>query len=102
VAVGEDDSSAAALWTSSDGIIWSQVPYDILFGDAGLSEVIAGGRGLISVGASGELTGDMDAVVWIWEGIIWSEVPYDVLIGDATMSEVIAGGRGLISVGASG
>ena len=113
VAVGEDDSDGdpdAAVWTSSDGITWSRVPHDeAVFGgedDQSMSSLIAGGPGLVAVGADGtNLRGrNIDAAVWTSiDGITWLRVPHEDAIfggaGDQVINCVVAGGPGLVAVG---
>jgi hypothetical protein len=57
VAAGSDAQDNAAVWTSVDGVTWSRVPHDeAVFGaqrkPVEMSSVIAGGPGLVAVGAS--------------------------------------------------
>jgi hypothetical protein len=111
VAVGSQsgDGSAddrAAVWTSVDGIAWSQVPHDeATFGGADMRSVAAGGPGLVAVGWDGHPQGDKsNAVVWTSpDGIAWSRVPHDeAIFGNTTgawMWSVAAGGPGLVAVG---
>ena len=105
MAVGWDGSGDAGVWTSPDGVIWSQVPHDeAVFGGDGdqvMWGVTAGGPGLVAVGwdESGS-----DAVVWTSrDGISWSRVPHDEAVfgrrGDQEMLGVAAGGPGLVAVG---
>jgi hypothetical protein len=53
VAVGKD-SSAAAVWTSPDGLTWTRVPYDEAVFDGQLDQqmraVTAGRQSLVAVG----------------------------------------------------
>ena len=104
VAVGHD-ASAAAVWTSSDGIVWQRVAHDEgVFGGDGeqeMSSVVAGGRGLVAVGWD---AGREAAVVWTsTDGLVWERVAHDEAVfgGDRLqkMSSVVAGGPGLVAVG---
>ena len=70
VAVGYDadsdfDQGAAAVWTSTDGLVWQRVAHDeTVFGGDGqqaMSSVTAGGPGLVAVGRD---LGREAAVVW--------------------------------------
>ena len=76
VAVGSD-GSAAAVWTSPDGFIWSRVPHDAALGGASfqtMRSVTIGAVGLIAVGSDGSDAGE-DAAVWTSpDGITWSRV----------------------------
>ena len=81
---GGEGEGDAAVWTSVDGVAWSRVPHDeAVFGGAAMSDVIAGGPGLVAVGGSAE----SDAVVWTSvDGFTWSRVPHDEAVfgGGAT------------------
>ena len=103
VAVGSD-GSAAAVWTSPDGITWSRVPHDeSVFSGAGISSVTVGGPGLVAVGSDGVRA----AVVWTSvDGITWSRVPLDEAVFESTwgreMVSMTVGGPGLVAVGNEG
>jgi hypothetical protein len=113
VAVGEVES-AAAVWTSADGSIWSRVPHDeavfgLRLGDGnGMTGVTMGGPGLVAVGSDGlnsdAPTGQARAVVWTSiDGLVWSRVSHDEAVfggeGDQGMFDVTVGGPGLVAVG---
>ncbi len=109
VAVGLDGPGfdRAEVWTSPDGITWSQVRHDeAIFGGEGdqlMSSVTAGGPGLVAVGLDGS-GGDFDAALWISsDGITWSRVPDDeAALGgedEQQMASVTVGGPGLVAVG---
>jgi hypothetical protein len=110
VAVGYDGSGGdwdAAVWTSADGLAWSRVPGDETTlggeGDQDMAAVVAGGPGLVAVGAE-YLGEDWDAAVWTSaDGLAWSRVPHDEgLFGGPDhqfITGVVAGGPGLIAVG---
>jgi hypothetical protein len=104
-AIGGD--SDAAVWTSPDGVTWSQVPHDeAVFGGEGpqkMLAVVAGGPGLVAVGHD-FADGDGDAAVWTSEdGMIWTRVcqETEVFGGDSyqMMTAVAVGGPGLVAVG---
>jgi len=109
VAVGTDEAGGgqdAAVWTSSDGLTWQQVPHDeAVFGGDGnqeMCDVVAGGPGLIAVGT--DRGGDGDAAVWASaDGLIWERVSDQESAlggpGDQRMGAVVAGGPGLVAVG---
>ncbi len=110
VAVGSDgpfDDQVAAVWTSPDGITWSQVPDDeAVLGGEGVQTMLGvtvGGPGLVAVGV--DVSGnDQDAAVWTSpDGITWFRVPHDEAVlggaGEQTMRSVTAGGPGLVAVG---
>ena len=65
VAVGLDLAGATAVWTSVDGITWSQVPHDDAVSGRypdWISDVTVGGSGLVAGGSEAD-----DAAVWVWE-----------------------------------
>jgi hypothetical protein len=98
----DEESPAAAVWTSVDGITWSRVPHDeAVFGRGPMRDVTVGGPGLVAVGDTWSENGT-DAVVWTSvDGITWSRVPHDEAVfgEDRTMHGVTAGGPGLVAVG---
>jgi hypothetical protein len=101
VAVGSD-GSAAAVWTSVDGITWSRVSdQEAIFGgeDQIMNSVAVGGPGLVAVGSAGSA-----AAVWTSvDGHEWSRVPENEAVfggeGDQSALSVTAGGPGLVAVG---
>ncbi len=109
VAVGYDESGGdadAAVWTSVDGLTWSQVPHDeAIFGGEETQQmwsVTAGAPGLVAVGA-----GSGNAVVWTsTDGLAWTQVPYDDAVfggeGRRVIRGISAGGPGLVGVGFAG
>ena len=119
VAVGTDasnDDGDPAVWTSTDGITWSRVPHEAVFGGEdrelmgadrqSMESVTAGGPGLVAVGFEGSFS-NSDAAVWTSpDGITWSRVPHDdeVFGGrfSQSMESVTAGGPGLVAVGWDG
>ena len=110
VAVGQDDSGGdrdAAVWTSSDGVVWTRVPDDVsVFGGPDSQEilgVVVGGPGLVAVGQD-DSGGDQDAAVWTSpDGVTWTRVSHDESVfggtNDQAMVDVAAGGPGLVAVG---
>jgi hypothetical protein len=110
IAVGSDGAGGnwdAAVWTSPDGLTWTELPSD----DAGLNNpnnqlmlnMTVGGPGLVAVGYDGPWD-DLDAAVWTsTDGLAWTQVPHDeeVFGGEATqwIGSVVAGGPGLVAVG---
>lgn len=107
VAVGTDRSGPdadAAVWTSVDGLSWTRVPHDeIVFGGSGnqlLNSVIAGGPGLVAVGA--ERSASQQAVVWTSvDGLTWTRVPPDESgrLDAGQMNSVAVTDSGLVAVG---
>lgn len=124
VAVGGETKNAgtaednAAVWTSTDGIAWTQVTHnEEAFGGVGarmMEDVTAGGPGLVAVGLRFDEPGKrgLNAAVWTSvDGITWSAVPHSQVSPDSHdpdefgngktwMHSVTAGGPGLIAVGA--
>jgi hypothetical protein len=116
VAVGGPES-AALVWTSVDGITWSQVPPDADFigpGDQSIRSIVAGGPGLVAVGTEGfqvpspsvqDGQSSYEQIVVVWtsrDGINWSRVPHNESVfggGDVEMVDVVADGSNLIAVG---
>lgn len=104
--VGGDYATAAAVWTSSDGVTWSLLPHDpAVFGGWNMEKmqaVAAGPLGLVAVGAEypGE---DWDAAVWTSpDGLAWSRVSDPGVLGGPgwqRMHAVTAGGPGWVAVG---
>ncbi len=117
VAVGSEEvtlegawnySTVGMVWTSPDGITWTQVPHDPeVFGHAQAFEtqstidhVIAGGPGLVAVGVL-----DGDAAMWassdglVWtpttEGLTWTSTVFD----GGRIFDVTVGGPGFVAVG---
>jgi hypothetical protein len=107
--------TSATVWTSVDGIEWSQKPHDtVLLARVNVQEmksVIAGGPGFVAVGHLSQSDDFADpghaAVVWSSvDGITWSVVPHDEAIfggpGNQRLNDVAAGGPGLVAVGVDG
>jgi hypothetical protein len=88
VAVGED-THAAAVWTSPDGITWSRVPHDPeVFGGSSMRRVAAGESGLIAIGGK----------VWTSpDGFNWS-----VVHDDRDLDAVAVTESGFVGVGGDG
>jgi hypothetical protein len=114
VAVGhggatEGDDPDAVVWVSADGLVWARVSHDeSVFGGPGLQvmqAVVAGGPGLVAVGADDYGSGrDSDAAVWLSvDGHVWSRVPRHEAVsgglGVQKMLGVVSGGPGLVAVG---
>jgi hypothetical protein len=93
---------AAAVWTSTDGIIWSRVPHDeAVFGGEGdqwMASVIVGGPGLLAFGEDDLRPGrgSRDAVWTSVDGLSWSRVPLDDALYRAAAA--VAGGPGFVHV----
>lgn len=108
--VGGGEFDHGAVWTSVDGTAWSRVPHDDdAFGgrspgvDITMSQVAAGGPGLVAVGMDWSRS-DADAAAWTSEdGLTWARVPDDGEVfggsGHQAINSVIAAGPGLIAVG---
>ena len=100
----EAESTAAAVWTSVDGMAWTRVPHVSVFAAEGRNLVIwdvtAAGPGLVAVGAE-EWSGGTRAAVWTSpDGLTWSRVSPDAsAFTDGAMDHIIAGGPGLVAWG---
>jgi hypothetical protein len=102
---GED--SDAAIWTSSDGTIWTQVSTDgEPFGGGGdqwIDRAASGPNGLVALG--GERTEELGRRAAVWtsqDGDEWIRAPHsEELPGDADtfISDLVAGGPGFVAVG---
>jgi hypothetical protein len=112
VAVGHDgavNDYDAAVWTSTDGIIWTRVlPDEAVFGGSDVQEmsaVAAADSGLVAVGYR-RGAGGYDAAVWASvDGLTWIRVSPDRTVfgglGSQGASGVVAGGPGFVAVGHS-
>ena len=101
----------AVVWTSTDGLSWTRVPYGEAFVRGTMEAVTAGGPGYVAVG--GEVVGTHGrAAVWTSsDGSTWNLIPDDPTfdVGGAGtfndgrnhggMVDVIAAGPGLVAVG---
>ncbi|MFV1990606.1 MAG: hypothetical protein ACC652_07680 [Acidimicrobiales bacterium] len=113
VAVGADRGAgtgdASAVWTSEDGLSWSRVPHDATIfeninGQVVMFSVVAGGPGLVAVGADSGVSSGTAAAVWTSpDGFEWTRVPHvgSVFGGGSTtqMLSVSAGDSGLVASG---
>jgi hypothetical protein len=112
VAVGDGCSRSlprchAAVWTSSDGHAWTRVDDSSVF-DVGtypagrwgeMTDVTAGGPGLIAVGREARDSGQR-AVVWTSpDGSTWTRLPNSSDFDHGTIEAVTAGGPGFVAVG---
>jgi hypothetical protein len=112
VAVGDgcaagDKRCHAAVWTSIDGLNWDRVPDDPVF-DVGvwsngrrgeMTDVIAGGPGLIAVGRL-HSAASREAVVWTSpDGVTWNRDADEAAFARGTIEAVTAGGPGFVAVG---
>jgi len=89
---------------------WTRIADDeTIFGGTNeqrMSDVVAGGPGLVAVGRDGS-GGDEDAAVWTsTDGETWTRIPHNETTfggtGNQAMFEVVAGGPGLVAVGFDG
>jgi len=104
VAVGwweYDSLEAAFVWTSPDGIAWSQVPHDVgAFDSVSVRGITAGGAGFVAVGAT-----ESDLVPGVWtseDGIKWTRVRHDkdaFGTGANELLSVASGASELVAVG---
>ncbi len=98
------------IWTSPDGLTWTQQPWDgTVFGGAGDQEVMgisSGGPGTVAVGYSAVSTGiDSGYTALVWtsaDGVNWTraESSPDALAG-GRLTSVIRWGPGLVAGGSA-
>jgi hypothetical protein len=109
VAVGGDGSGGdldAAVWTSPDGLVWSQaVDTDGMLagsGDQAMASVTVGGPGLVAVGRE-KPGSDFDSVVWVSpDGASWTRTDTGDVFGgpgDQVIAQVAELSGGLMAVG---
>jgi len=109
VAVGGDGSGGAldaAVWTSPDGLVWSQVvDTDGALagsGDQVMASVTVGGPGLVAVGRE-KPGSDFDSVVWVsLDGASWTRIDNGDVFGgpgDQVVAQVFEVSGGLMAVG---
>jgi hypothetical protein len=112
VAVGSAPSNSflpgvdgvAAVWTSTDGIVWSRVPHDeAVFGGEGvqsMESVAVGGPGLLAFGGDEDEGRDARDAVWTSvDGLSWSRVSQDeTLYPGVGPDGVVAGGPGFVTI----
>ena len=97
----------AAVWTSTDGLRWTLVPDDSGdfsgAGDHHMAGVVAGGPGLVAVGAVGSVDTGVAAVWTSQDGLVWTRVAHsdEVFGGDGWqfMASVTVSDWGLVAVG---
>jgi hypothetical protein len=101
------DSGSTILWASSDGRAWTPVrPTPRAFADAGVTDVVAGGPGLVAVGYRhdpGETDEPVGGLVWTSrDGATWTRVDAGRTfeLNEGTINSVALGGPGLIAAGA--
>ncbi len=100
---GPEGVGDAAVWTSTDGVVWSRVPHnEAIFGgegDQSMNSVIVGGPGLLAFGVDeGTIR---EAVVWASaDGLTWTRIPDNqALTAAGDGRSVVVGGPGFVSVG---
>ena len=101
------DSGSTILWTSRDGRAWTPVrPTSRAFADAAVTDVVAGGPGLVAVGARldpGETDEPVGGLVWTSrDGATWTRVggerTFD--LNEGNINTIAVGGPGLVAAGA--
>jgi hypothetical protein len=101
------DSGSTVLWTSRDARVWTPVrPTPRAFADAVVTDVVAGGPGLVAVGARldpGETDEPVGGLVWTSrDGATWTraagERTFDLNHGN--INTIAVGGPGLVAAGA--
>ena len=107
VAVGSH-RNRAAIWTSSDGLVWHAVdPAAARLGIGVVSDVAATGDGLVAVGTIDDPAGTHDGAVWVSaDGTNWARVadadPGLTGPDETELSRVISFAGGLFIVGNHG
>jgi hypothetical protein len=101
------DRGSTILWTSRDGRAWTPGrPTPRAFADAVVTDVVAGGPGLVAVGARldpGETDEPVGGLVWTSrDGAIWTRVGdgRTFELNEGNLNSVAVGGPGLIAAGA--
>ena len=101
------DSGSTILWTSRDGRAWTPGrPTPRAFADAVVTDVVAGGPGLVAVGARldpGETDEPVGGIVWTSrDGAIWTRVGdgRTFELNEGNLNSVAVGGPGLVAAGA--
>jgi hypothetical protein len=129
LAVGEEDTPCsvgceenprlwvrAVVWTSKDGLSWSQEPASTALTHAAMTDIVPGGPGYVAVGGAPDrptvFDGSAHAVVWTSaDGRRWARVPDVPLFHAPTgtdqtfgtwMAAVAPGSGGLVAVGTVG
>lgn len=103
--ISTEEASSSAVADQVPSYQWSRVVDDVVFSDAYVASVTAGGPGLVAVGQvnTGGPDGGSDAAVWTSvDGMAWSRVPHDeAMFGEGQMNSVIVGGPGFVAVGSA-
>jgi hypothetical protein len=102
-AASANESTIATLVSTTDGNQWERVGRSLagIFDSSTIADVVAGGDGLLAVGASpgGEFV-PTAAVFTSANGVEWTRVtPAGGEFGDAFMSDVVEVDRGFVAVG---
>jgi hypothetical protein len=101
------DSGSTMVWTSRDGRAWTPVQLTPrAFADAAVTDVVAGGPGLVAVGARldpGETDEPVGGLVWTSrDGATWTRVggerTFD--LNEGNINTIAVGGPGLVAAGA--
>ena len=109
VAVGQvttatERPAGVAIWTTNDGVSWTQVEGTGELGRAAMNGIVSTESGFVAVGTSREDPNQeqLDGAVWTSpDGIGWTRVPPGREFDDASMSAVTIGAEGLLAVGNS-
>ncbi len=99
----ENESTIATLVTTVDGTVWAAGPSGAAahFDSSDIADVIAGGDGLLAVGASpgGEFV-PTAAVFTSADGVVWRRVtPMSADFNDKIIGDVVATPHGFVAVG---
>jgi hypothetical protein len=100
---GPDGAYDAAVWTSLDGLRWERVS-SAAFGGAGeqvMRAVTRSSEGVVAVGESTSVGGDLDLALWTADAGSWTRAEPDAFDapGDQSLAAVVATGRTVVAVG---
>jgi len=99
--------SVAKVWTSVDGISWTNVAHDNKIFNvpdgAAMNDVTVGGPGLVTVGLTGLDNSLTPTVATVWtsvDGLTWvRDSDEGSAFGAGSLSDVAVAGPGLVAVG---
>ena len=100
--IGTEEAVAAAIWTSSDGTIWTGVEGFDAEGCCVIESVAMGPAGLIAVGGQGFGTEERPAVWHSADGLAWELRPDPPVVNEGRLFRVVAGTAGYTAFGDRG
>jgi hypothetical protein len=113
VAVGssqpDGSNSVGAAWVSPDGIAWTKVPDQPAFapadqtagrfGGLSITDIVAGGPGVVAVGSQDSSTGPLGAIFTSRDGRSWTRLPPEPTLDGAYLQTVATWAGGLAIAG---